>query len=61
MPKEINAEPSIDPNAFYEVVVSRPFYHGGVGFKPTDVQTVLSGALVLEFKDCLTSFNKVEE
>ena len=57
MPKEI----AIEPEALYEVVVSRPFYHGGVGFKPTDAQVVLSGALVLEFKECLTSFNKVEE
>jgi hypothetical protein len=50
----------IDPEATYLVSVARPFHARGVSFSPMDVEVHLSGVLVTEFKDCLSSYTKME-
>jgi hypothetical protein len=58
MPTE---SPVIDPLATYNVTVARTFYVNGVVFTPEAIAVTLSGALVSEFQECLSSYVKVEE
>lgn len=59
MASSTKTEVPIKPEATYQVIVSRPFYALGVRFSPLDVEVHLSGALLMEFKDCISGYTEV--
>jgi len=58
MSKKTNAAPAINPDARFEIKLSRAVKHGGSWLRPYN-RTVVSGATLLELGDAVESFVEV--
>lgn len=61
MATKVEEPAPIDEAATYLVSVSRPFHALGISVSPMDTEVRLSGALVNQYKECLSSYTLVEE